>query len=100
MSRLPIFKPRELIRLLMNIELFSQVALARDIPDEGLRCGDVATVVEKLPGTRASGGEEGYILEVFNAIGETITVVTVPVSAVEPLRASEVLSVRPFQQTK
>ena len=83
----------------MNIELFSQVALARDLPQQGLRRGDVTTVVEKLPATEASGGEEGYILEVFNAIGETIAVVTVPVSAVEPLRASELFSVRPFQQT-
>ncbi len=83
----------------MSIELFSEVALARDIPEERLRRGDVATVVEKLPGTQASGGEEGYILEVFNAIGETIAVVTVPVSAVEPLRPSEVLSVRPLQQS-
>jgi hypothetical protein len=83
----------------MSIELFSQVALTRDLPNEGLRRGDIATVVEKLPGTKASGGEDGYILEVFNAIGETIAVVTVPVSAVEPLRASEVLSVRSLQQT-
>lgn len=83
----------------MKIELFSEVALARDIPAEGLRRGDVATVVEKLPGTEASGGEEGYILEVFNAIGDTIAVVTAPVSAVEPLSARGVLSVRPFQQT-
>ncbi len=83
----------------MTIPLYSEVALARDLPEEGLRRGDVATVVEKIPGTEASGGEEGYLLEVFNAIGGTIAVVTVPVSAVEPLRASEVLSVRPFQQT-
>jgi len=83
----------------MRIELFSEVALARDLPEEGLCRGDIATVVELLPGTKASGGEEGCILEVFNAVGETIAVVTVPVSAVVPLRASEVLSVRPFQQS-
>jgi hypothetical protein len=83
----------------LTINLFSNIALARDLPDEGLRRGDVATVVEKLPATAASGGEEGFVLEVFNAIGETIAVVTVPISAVEPLRASEVLSVRPFQPT-
>jgi hypothetical protein len=83
----------------MTMELFSEVALARDVPEEGLCRGDVATVVEKLPATEASGGEEGYVLEVFNAIGETIAVVTVPASAVEPLRAGEVLSVRPFQPT-
>lgn len=83
----------------MTIPLYSEVALARDLPDEGLCRGDVATVIEKLPATAASGGEEGYLLEVFNAVGETIAVVTVPVSAVEPLRAGEVLSVRLLQQT-
>jgi hypothetical protein len=80
----------------MTIELYTQVALARDLPEHSLRRGDVATVVEKLPPTQASGGESGLVLEVFNAIGETVAVVTVPVSAIEPLRASELLSVRPF----
>jgi len=63
----------------MTIELFSEAALACDIPQKGLRRGDVATVVEKLPGTAASRGAEGYVLEVFNAIGETIAVVIVVV---------------------
>lgn len=84
----------------MTIELFSQVALARDLPDEGLCRGDVATVVERLPGTKASGGEEGCILEVFNDVGETIAVVTVPISAVAPLQAGDVLSVRPLQRSR
>jgi len=84
----------------MPIELFSEVALARDLPDAGLRRGDIATVVEKLPATKSSGGEEGCILEVFNAVGDTIAVVTVPVSAVVPLSASEVLSVRPLQKSE
>lgn len=83
----------------MTIELFSEVALARDLPEAGLCRGDVATVVEKLPGTKASGGEEGCMLEVFNAVGQTIAVVTVPISAVVPLTDGEVLSVRPFQQS-
>ena len=80
----------------MTIELFSQIAMARELPDHGLCRGDIATVVEQLPATKASGGKPGYILELFNAIGETVAVVIVPVSGVEPLRASEVLSVRPF----
>ena len=83
----------------MAIELYSQVALARDVPEQGLCRGDIATVVESLAATDASGGERGYILEVFNAIGETIAVVTVPISAVEPLHANEVLSVRSMDQT-
>ena len=78
------------------MDLFSEVALTRDLPEQRLCRGDVATLVEKLPATEASGGEEGYVLEVFSAIGETIAVVTVPVSAVQPLQADEVLSVRPL----
>ncbi len=81
----------------MTIAALSQVALSRDLPQHGLRRGDIATVVEVLPATRASNGQEGYVLEVFNAIGETIAVVTVPAADVEALRASEVLTVRPFQ---
>lgn len=63
------------------------------------RCagGVIATVVELLPGTTASGGEDRCILEVFNAVGETIAVVTVPMSGVAPLQRSDVLSVRSFQ---
>lgn len=79
----------------MKAVLFSEVALARDIPEHGLSRGDLATVVELLPATRASGGEDGYALEVFNAVGESIAVVTVPVSAVETLQPTQVLTVRP-----
>jgi hypothetical protein len=42
------------------------------------------------------GGEDGSILEVFNALGESIAVVTVPESDIEGLHADEVLSVRPL----
>lgn len=94
----------------MRIELFKEVALSRDIPKEGLRRGDIATVVEhpwsgtglRLPATQVSGGEEGYlkdgshVLEFFNAIGESIAIVAVPASEVEPLRADEILSARPL----
>ncbi|MGE0693586.1 MAG: DUF4926 domain-containing protein [Pirellulales bacterium] len=82
----------------MTLQQFSEVALARDLPDTGLRRGDVATIVDRLPATDAGGGEDGFVLEVFNAVGETIAVVTVPISAVEPLRPTDVQAVRPFQQ--
>lgn len=80
----------------MKIELFKRVALKIDIPDEGLRRGDLATVVDYLP---AKDGEDGYALEVFNAIGESIAVVMVPESAVEPLTRDKMPSVRPLAKT-
>ena len=77
-----------------KIALYQRVALTRDIPEHNLCKGDVAVVVEHLPGTSVSGGEDGYALEVFNAMGETIAVVMVPVSAVKPLTEHDIFQVR------
>jgi hypothetical protein len=54
----------------------------------------VATLIDFVE--HPSSGPRGCILELFNALGESIGVVTVPADAVEPLRADEVLSVRPM----
>lgn len=40
--------------------------------------------------------EQGCVLEVFNAIGESIDTIAVPISAIEVLRSDEILSVRPL----
>jgi len=80
----------------MKIDLFKRVALRIDPPEHGLRKGDVVTIVEHLPG---QGCEDGYALEVFNAVGETIAVITVAESAVEPLTADAIPSVRPLAKT-
>ena len=75
----------------MIFKEFQQVALAKDIPENNLRRGDLATIVEIHP---ANGGEVGYSIEIFNALGETIAVTTVPESALEELTANEILQVR------
>lgn len=76
----------------MAFELFSKVALKVDIPTLKLRKRDVATIVEAHPAL--SNHEPGYSLEVFNAVGETLAVVTVRESQIEPLTSKEVLHVR------
>jgi hypothetical protein len=76
----------------MMMELYQEVALTRDLPEYGLRSGDVAMLVDFVP--HPTNGEEGCVLEVFNAIGESIVVIAVPISAVEILRQDEILSVR------
>ena len=76
----------------MKYDLFIQVALAEDLPTHRLCRGDVATVVEFHP--VRPGREPGYSLEVFNAVGETVDVVTVRESQIEPLTADELLTVR------
>ena len=82
-----------------KIKLYQRVALTRDMPEYKLYTGDVAVVVENLPATEASGGEEGYALEVFNAIGATIAVVMVPASSVKPLTENEILRIRSLSST-
>lgn len=75
----------------MPYELFSEVALKKDLPEKGLEKGDIATIVEHH---LVSEGEDGYSLEVFNAIGDTIAIVTLPESQIEPLTKNEVLKTR------
>ena len=72
--------------------LYEEVALTRDLPEENLKEGDVAVVVDYLP--HPTGGQEGAILEVFNAVGESMAVVVVSISAIESLRADQVPMVR------
>ncbi len=75
----------------MRFKEFQQVALAKDIPESNLRRGDLATIVDMHP---ANGGEVGYSIEVFNALGETIAVTTVPESVLEELTVNEILHLR------
>lgn len=81
----------------MKYELYTRMALSVDLPEHGLRRGDVATLVEHHHGR--PGQEDGYSLEVFNAVGDTVAVVTVRESQIEPLTADELLSVRPMAAT-
>lgn len=76
----------------MKLKLYQEVALARDVPDENLEAGDVAVLIDYVPHPR--GGEAGAVLEVFNAVGESVSVVTVPESAIAPLRADQMPAVR------
>lgn len=76
----------------MQVEIFQRVALKRDLTGQNLLAGDVAYLVDRVP--HPTGGEAGCVLEVFNALGESIAVVTVPESDVEALSADEVLTIR------
>ncbi len=76
----------------MKHKLFSRVVPRTAVARHKLQAGDVATVVEHHPGR--AGQEPGYTLEAFNAIGETIAVVTVRESEIGPLADNEVLHVR------
>ena len=75
----------------MKFELYSDMALTRDLPEHRLRRGDIVKLVDHHV---AADGTEGYSIEVFNAVGDTITVTAAPASALEALREDEVLCAR------
>lgn len=79
----------------MTYELYSQIALAEDIPEHDLKRGDVARVVEKIP--PASMEPRSYVLEVFNALGESMNVIIVKANQIEPLQNDEYFTVRRMQ---
>jgi len=75
----------------MSIKLYEQVVLKRAIPEDGVQAGDVATLLDIVPGP---AGSKGAVLEFFNARGKTRLVTSVPVEDVEPLSDDEVFTVR------
>jgi Domain of unknown function (DUF4926) len=76
----------------MKVPLYDRVALTRDLGEHGLRKGDVGVVVDYVRHPQV--GEDGALLEIFNAVGESIAVIAVRISDIEPMRADEVLAVR------
>lgn len=75
----------------MNQALYKDAVLTCDLPEHRLKRGDIVKLVDHHV---APDGTEGYSIEVFNAVGDTIAVNAVPSSALEPLREDEILCVR------
>ncbi|NBD18475.1 MAG: DUF4926 domain-containing protein [Cyanobacteria bacterium] len=80
----------------MDLELYQEVALTRNFPEYQLQQGDIATLIDFVP--HPTGGEMGCVLEVFNAIGESLKVITVPISAIKQLSDKDILSSRQLIQ--
>jgi hypothetical protein len=75
----------------MTFPLYTDVALARDLPEYRLCRGDLVRLVEHHV---APDGDEGYSAQVVGAKGQTMAVIAVPANSLEALRDDEVLSVR------
>ena len=75
------------------IQEHDRVVLTTDLPDEGLRSGDVGTVVHIHA--------EGRVYEVeFVALdGTTAAVATVPAEQVRPVTAQDLTHARPLLRT-
>ncbi len=73
-------------------KLYQRVMLKRDLPADDLKAGDLAWLVDYVP--HPAGGEEGAVLEIFNILGDSVALVTVPVSAIRTLKADFIPTAR------
>jgi hypothetical protein len=80
----------------MKPELYQEIALNRDFLEYNLHRGDVATLIDYVP--HPTGNEEGAVLEIFNALGESVLVATVPISSIDTLQPDDILSIRRLAQ--
>jgi len=79
---------------MIEVALYQDLVLLTDLPEEGLRAGDVGTVVERHD---VPGRETGYSVEFFDMLGQTVAVVTLPGSAFRAPTRADRPAVRPRQ---
>lgn len=77
----------------MKLELLASVVLCRDMPEEGLRAGDLGTVVEVYE-------PDGLAVEFLTADGGTQAVATLQVDDVRAPGCTDVVSVRTSTYTR
>ena len=70
------------------IKQLDPVVLTRSLPDDGLEAGDVGWVV------MVHDHGAGYEIEFVTLAGETVSVATVPASAVRPVARKEIAHAR------
>jgi hypothetical protein len=75
----------------MTFELYTDVVLLRDVPEDGVFTGDVGVVVERhdLPGR-----ETGYSVEFLDMLGNTVAVIALPASMLRAPTQADRPSVR------
>jgi hypothetical protein len=70
------------------IHEYQRVILTADLPQYGLKVGDVGVVV------MIHGDHEGYELEIFTLEGKTVDVITVEAHQVRPVEHHEIMHSR------
>ena len=76
----------------MRYRTLDTVVLARDLPDHGLRKGDLGAVVQVYE-------PDGLEVEFVTASGRTEALVTVNVEDVRPVADDDLVSVRPYHRS-
>ena len=73
----------------MNIAVLDTVVLEKDIPERGLRKGDIGAVVECYE-------PDGAEVEFVTALGKTQAPVTLKISDLRPVGDKDILAARPL----
>ena len=76
----------------MTYRLLDTVVLDRELPEHGLRKGDLGTVVEVYE-------PDGLEVEFVTASGRTVALVTLNVRDVRPAADDDLMSVRPRRRS-
>lgn len=71
----------------MTYKPLETVVLARDIPDRGLRAGDLGAIVQIY-------GPEGFEVEFVTAAGKTQALLTLSASDIRHVEATDLVAVR------
>ena len=77
------------VKINMKLELYKEAVLTEDVPEYHLKKGDLVMVIDYL-----ENPEPGYMLEIFDALGNTVGVTAVPERLLEPVQEGERLQVR------
>jgi len=89
-----------------SVALHREVVLLRDLPAEGLKQGDLGTVVHVYPSDGSSSDAsssdaspaQGYEVEFFTATGKTRVVQTLSAQDVRPVGERDVFTVRSLER--
>ena len=76
----------------MKFKTLDTVVLNRDLPEYGLRAGDLGAVVEVY-------APDGLDVEFVTASGRTEALITLKVSDVRAVEDTDLISVRPFSRS-
>ncbi len=76
----------------MTFTALDTVVLVRDLPEHGLRTGDLDAVVEVYP-------PDGLEVEFVTASGRTTALVTLTLTDVRPISDSDLVAVRSLSRT-
>ena len=71
----------------MKVALLDSVVLNRDVPEHGLRAGDIGAVVELY-------GTDGVEVEFVRASGQTKALLTLKTTDLRPVAETDILAVR------